>query len=56
MESIKQTATAAKDAVTQGGAEKSAQASKEANKSQAQNSNAGLGERASVSLFHSPGP
>ena len=49
MESIKQTATAVKDTVSQGGAEKTAEAKKEGDKSQAQNSNAGIGERASVS-------
>ncbi|KAK9898752.1 glucose repressible protein 2 [Cystobasidium minutum MCA 4210] len=50
MESIKQTVTSAKDVVTQGGAQKSAEAQKEGHKSQAQNSNAGIGERASAGL------
>lgn len=52
MESIKQTVNSAKDAVTQGGKEQSAAASKEANKNQAQDSNAGLGQRASVRSAH----
>jgi hypothetical protein len=49
MESIKQTVNSATEAVTQGGKEQSAAAQKEGNKQQAQNSNAGIGERASVS-------
>lgn len=51
MESISNTIKSATEVVTQGGAEKKAEAQKEGNKQQAQNSNAGIGERASVSVL-----